>query len=108
MGSDGEDIGGTADAGAVWLLRGSAGGLTAASVRTYNQNTASVPGTAEAADLFGGAVRVIGGVLVATAPGENYGNGFAWVLTRTPVWTFDGAALSAPTAQARFGAALSQ
>ncbi|MHA4818529.1 FG-GAP repeat protein [Streptomyces aculeolatus] len=115
VGSDGEAIGTAYGAGAVWLLRGSAGGLTTTGVQHFNQDTAGVPGTAEAGDLFGSDVRLHDADrdgragLVAGAPGENAGNGLAWVLrarggglTAEGSWTFGGAALGADGANARF------
>ncbi|MGW3985508.1 FG-GAP-like repeat-containing protein [Streptomyces sp. NPDC004830] len=50
----GEDVGTARDAGSVTVLFGSASGLrTATGVKSYTQNTAGVPGTAEAGDRFG-------------------------------------------------------
>ncbi|WBB64324.1 FG-GAP-like repeat-containing protein [Streptomyces sp. WMMC500] len=120
-GAEGEAIGEADDAGAVWLLRGSAGGLTTSGVQHFNQDTAGVPGAAEAGDLFGSDVRLHDADrdgrsgLVAGAPGENAGQGFAWVLpTRGGVltadgsWTFGGASVGANGANARFPETLAE
>ncbi|MEU1570107.1 hypothetical protein ABZ519_02860 [Streptomyces collinus] len=48
-----EDIGTTEDAGAAILMNGSASGVSRTGARTVTQNTAGVPGTAEATDYFG-------------------------------------------------------
>ncbi|GGO84931.1 FG-GAP and VCBS repeat-containing protein [Wenjunlia tyrosinilytica] len=121
IGADGEDIGSVADAGAVWLLRGSAQGLTATGAQSFDQNSADVPGTAEKSDRFGGQVRLIDANrdgkagLIAAAPGENTDDGVAWLfngtasgLTAKGSWTFGGGSLNAPSADARFGATLAE
>ncbi|MGX1562491.1 FG-GAP and VCBS repeat-containing protein [Streptomyces sp. NPDC055506] len=48
-----EDLGTTEDAGAAILMNGSATGVSRTGARTVTQNTAGVPGTAEATDYFG-------------------------------------------------------
>ncbi|MEU1316297.1 FG-GAP repeat protein [Streptomyces tibetensis] len=48
-----EDLGATEDAGAAILMNGSATGVSRTGARTVTQNTAGVPGTAEAIDYFG-------------------------------------------------------
>ncbi|WP_263168568.1 FG-GAP-like repeat-containing protein [Streptomyces sp. SCSIO ZS0520] len=89
-GAPGEAIGTEAGAGAAWLLRGGAQGLldsggTATSV-AWNQDTAGVPGTAEAGDTFGAAVAAgdhnADGVpdLTVGSPGENASLGAALLL----------------------------
>lgn len=111
VGAEGEAIGTRAEAGAVWLLRGGPDGLTSGEVRTFNQDTPGVPGRSEAGDLFGSDVRLIDADgdghagLLAGAPGENYGNGYAWVLrananglTARGSWTFNGESLGADAA----------
>jgi hypothetical protein len=119
IGSPGEDIGSVADAGAVWVLRGSARGLTATGVLDINQNTAGVPGTAEKADKFGGQVSFTDpnrdgyyGLLVG-APGENTDDGVVWVFSagagglKLPgSWTYGGGSVGAPYQNARYGAAM--
>lgn len=116
IGGAGEDIGSVQDAGAVWLLRGSATGLTTTGVQDFNQDSPGVPGSAEKLDRFGGQVRLIDSDsdgkagLVAAAPGENTFDGVVWVLgatadglTATGSWTFGGGSVDAPSADAQFG-----
>ncbi|WP_405651774.1 FG-GAP-like repeat-containing protein [Streptomyces sp. RK9] len=91
-GAPGEAVGSKARAGAAWLLRGGARGLldargTAASV-AWNQDTAGVPGVAEAGDAFGAAVATgdhdadrTPDVTVGS-PGENASLGAAWLLPK--------------------------
>ncbi|MEU6080098.1 FG-GAP repeat protein [Streptomyces sp. NPDC047108] len=119
VGAAGEDIGTFADAGAVWVLRGSQTGLTTAKVKDANQDSAGVPGTAEKGDRFGGQVRLTDpdgdgrSGLLAAAPGENTGDGVVWVLpattggvTATGSWTYGADSLGAAAADAQFGAAI--
>ncbi|MFI8534764.1 FG-GAP repeat protein [Streptomyces aquilus] len=86
VGAPGEDVGTVADAGAVWLLRGSRTGLTGTGSQSFDQNTASIPGTAEAGDAWGAQVRLVDtdgdgrAELVAAAPDENAGDGAVWLL----------------------------
>ncbi|MBB5933866.1 FG-GAP repeat protein [Streptomyces zagrosensis] len=121
IGASGEDIGTVPDAGAVWLLRGSAQGLTATKSVSYDQNSVNVPGDAEKADAFGGQVRLIDPNkdgkfgLLAAAPGENTGDGVVWVLsanagglTSAGSWTYGGGSLNAPSADAAFGATIDE
>jgi FG-GAP repeat len=49
-----EDVGTVQQAGAVSLLQGSTGGLTASGGLVFTQNSPGVPGTAETLDQFGG------------------------------------------------------
>ncbi|MGA4844231.1 FG-GAP repeat protein [Streptomyces sp. G45] len=91
-GAPGEAIGSGAGAGAAWLLRGGAKGLldaegTASSV-AWNQDTAGVPGVAEAGDAFGAAVATgdydgdrVPDVTVGS-PGENASLGAVWLLPK--------------------------
>ncbi len=58
VGSPGEAVGTIKYAGTAVLLRGSASGLTTAKAAGYTQNTAGVPGAAEAGDQFGAAVHL--------------------------------------------------
>ncbi|WP_037624597.1 integrin alpha [Streptomyces aureus] len=121
VGAPGEDVGSVVDAGAVWTLRGAPGGLTASGARSFDQNSAGIPGTAEKSDQWGGQVRLIDADhdgragLLAAAPGENSGNGFVWVIPASSSglvargsWTYDGARLGAPATGARFGAAIDE
>ncbi|MGW0632301.1 FG-GAP repeat protein [Streptomyces sp. NPDC002758] len=115
----GNDIGTATDAGTVWIFRGSATGLTTKGIRTLSQDISSVPGTAEKADQFGSALRLIDANrdrragLVVGAPGEDTNDGGAWVFSGTSSglatsgsWWFNGAKLHAPSPDARFGETL--
>ncbi|MFD8571402.1 esterase [Streptomyces sp. NPDC059639] len=119
VGAPGEDIGTVADAGAVWVLRGSSDGLTATGVRDFNQDSDGVPGAAEKGDKFGGQVSFMDPNadgrfgLLAAAPGENAGDGIVWVFSATSSgvtssgsWTYGPAALNAPAKGAHFGTAI--
>jgi hypothetical protein len=85
----GEDLGTIRNAGAVTLLKGTPTGLTGAGARSFTQNTAAVPGTAETGDLFGSAVALVDTTgdgrsdLVAGALGENDSAGALWALRAT-------------------------
>ena len=59
VGVPNEDIGTTADAGMVVLLRGSSGGLTGTGSQSLDQSSALVPGAAEKDDTFGDAVTML-------------------------------------------------
>ncbi|MEV0239412.1 FG-GAP repeat protein [Streptomyces sp. NPDC050674] len=52
----GEDLGSAKNAGSVTVLFGSASGLKTSGVKSYTQDTAGVPGSAESWDQFGSAV----------------------------------------------------
>ncbi|MFI5664679.1 esterase [Streptomyces sp. NPDC051684] len=119
IGAPGEDIGTVTDAGAVWVMRGSALGLRTSDVRDFNQNSADVPGAAEKGDKFGGQVSFTDPNddgrfgLLAAAPGENTNDGVVWVfsagsggVTAAGSWTYGAGALSAPSLDARFGSAI--
>ena len=53
VGAPFEDLGSTADAGAVSVLPGSSAGLTTVGGQLFTQDTPGVPGTAQELDLFG-------------------------------------------------------
>ncbi|MEU0436178.1 FG-GAP repeat protein [Streptomyces sp. NPDC006290] len=121
IGAPGEDVGSVPDAGAVWTLRGAPGGLTATGARSFDQNSAGIPGAAEASDHWGGQVRLIDADkdglfgLLAAAPGENTGDGIVWVIPASSSgliakgsWTYDGPRLGAPVSHGRFGAAIDE
>ncbi|WP_392871227.1 FG-GAP repeat protein [Streptomyces sp. LN499] len=121
IGAPGEDIGSVSNAGAVWTLRGAPGGLTASGARSFDQNHPDIPGGAEASDAWGGQVRLVDANsdglfgLLAAAPGENTDDGFVWVIPASSsglvakgTWTYDGARLGAPVADAQFGAAIDE
>ncbi|MEO3973448.1 FG-GAP-like repeat-containing protein [Streptomyces sp. CAU 1734] len=86
VGVPGEDHGGRKDAGAVVVLRGARGGLTGTGAAVLSQSTPGVPGTAEKADVFGGAVALVDfnrdgrADLFAGAMGENGSEGAVWAL----------------------------
>ncbi|MEV0174536.1 FG-GAP repeat protein [Streptomyces sp. NPDC050803] len=119
IGAPGNDMGTVLDAGTVWVMRGSATGLTNDGIRTLSQSPRAVPGTPEQADQFGGALRLIDAdrdlrtSLIASAPGEDSHDGRLWVFPATSgglstnrSWSFNGGTLHAPTADARFGETL--
>ncbi|WP_328399052.1 FG-GAP repeat protein [Streptomyces sp. NBC_00390] len=121
IGAAGEDIGTVADAGAVWVLRGAAGGLTATGAKSWDQNSAQVPGAAEKGDRWGGQVRLTDPNrdgrfgLLASAPGENTSDGVVWVLsagsggvTASGSWTYGGGSLGAPSLDAAYGASIDE
>ncbi|MFF4712711.1 FG-GAP repeat protein [Streptomyces eurythermus] len=121
VGAPGEDVGAAADAGAVWLLRGSRTGLTGVRARSFDQNTAHIPGTAEADDAWGAQVRLADtdgdgrAELLAAAPGENAGDGAVWLLPASGTgplaegsWSYGAAGLGAPARAARFGAVIDE
>jgi FG-GAP repeat protein len=72
-----EDLGSVGDAGAVNVIYGGAGGLSATGNQLWDQDSASIVGTAQAADKFGYALAAGnfnggGGTdLAAGVPGEN-------------------------------------
>jgi hypothetical protein len=59
VGAPGEDVGTKKSAGAVTILYGSASGLTGKGAKTFTQDTAGIPGTAESWDEFGQSVRLV-------------------------------------------------
>ncbi|MFJ8195625.1 FG-GAP-like repeat-containing protein [Streptomyces sp. NPDC096152] len=115
-GVPGEDFDGVTDAGAVVVLRGSAGGPAGNGAKVFSQNTAGVPGTAEGADTFGGALHLLDADhdgradLAVGAPGENANAGSVWVfrststgVTPTGSLTFGAGTLGTVAAGARLG-----
>ncbi|MDQ0793139.1 FG-GAP repeat protein [Streptomyces sp. B1I3] len=121
VGVPGEDIGSVADAGGVRVLRGSAAGLTAARARSFDQDSAGIPGTAEKGDRWGAQVRLADtdadgrAELLAAAPGENTSDGVVWVLpaattgtVSTGSWSYGGGSLGASGADARYGEAIDE
>ncbi|MET9888871.1 FG-GAP-like repeat-containing protein [Streptomyces sp. NPDC006465] len=77
IGAPGATVGGKAKAGAVSVVYGSASGPKSSTYRLITQNTAGVPGTAEADDAFGTAVASADlntdgyADLIVGAPGED-------------------------------------
>lgn len=121
IGAPGEDIGTVADAGAVWVLRGGEYGMTATGAKSFDQDSADIPGVPEKGDKWGAQVRLTDPNrdgrfgLLAAAPGENAGDGTVWVLsagtggiTAAGAWTYDAQALGAPGKGAAFGAAVDE
>ncbi|MGY0064899.1 FG-GAP-like repeat-containing protein [Streptomyces sp. LZ34] len=114
-----EDLDGGKDAGSTVQLYGAAGGLSGTGAQAFTQDTAGVPGAAEADDHFGAAVRLQDtdgdgkADLAAGAPDEDgtySSSGAAWVLrggtgglTTTGVVSFGPNALGAPEAGAELG-----
>lgn len=105
----------------MWVLRGASGGLTATGAKSWDQDSADVPGVPEKGDKWGGQVRLTDPNkdgrfgLLASAPGENAGDGFVWVLsagaggiTATGSWTYGAETLGAPYLGAAFGAAIDE
>ena len=120
VGVPGEAIEDKAKAGAVVLLKGSAEGLTGAGAQAFSQDTAGVPGVAEAGDFMGAGVRLLDvnndgmADLTASAPGENGYDGAAWSFrgTSSGVSTSDGISfapgdIGADPTEATFGAVFS-
>ncbi|GGS08703.1 hypothetical protein GCM10010252_54810 [Streptomyces aureoverticillatus] len=121
VGAPGEDIGAVADAGGAWVLRGAAAGLTATGAKSWDQNSVDIPGAAEKGDKWGAQVRLTDPNsdgrfgLLASAPGENTGDGVVWVLsagaggvTAAGSWTYGAGSLGAPAQDAAFGAAIDE
>jgi hypothetical protein len=86
IGAPTEDVGTVADAGAAFVLLGSATGLAGAGSQAITQNTAGVPGGAEKGDKLGTQVTLLDdnkdgkADLTAGAPAENGGDGMiSWL-----------------------------
>ncbi len=86
VGAPTEDVGTVADAGATFLVYGSATGLTGTGSQAITQNTAGVPGGAETGDKLGTQVTLLDtnrdgfADLTAGAPAENSGDGMiSWL-----------------------------
>lgn len=112
-----EAIESKAAAGAVVLLKGGSGGIGGTGAQAFHQDTAGIPGVAEAGDRFGGAVRLLDvgqgarADLAVGAPQEN-GTGAVWSLpgtsggaTATGSTAFNPVDLGTPAEDARFGSA---
>ncbi|MBT2677228.1 FG-GAP repeat protein [Streptomyces sp. ISL-14] len=80
IGAPGATVGGQAKAGAVSVVHGSSGGLKTSTRTLITQNTAGVPGAAEAEDAFGSAV----------ASADLDTDGYADLLIGTPGEDVDG------------------
>lgn len=116
VGAEQETIGSAKHAGTVTILRGSSSGLTGTGAKSFSQNTTSVPGTAESYDHFGSAAHLTDvdnngrTELVASASGENTGDGAVWLfksttsgITATGSKSFSGTTLGGPAGDAYFG-----
>lgn len=114
-----EDVGDITNTGSVALVPGSAAGVTGAGTQVFHQNTAGVPGAAEAEDKFGTTTALVDldgnghPDLAVGAPAENSDNGAVWVLpgtttglTTTSALAFGPGDVSAPATDAMFGAFL--
>lgn len=119
LGIEGEDVGSVTDAGSVALLHGSAAGLTGAGAQVFHQNTAGVPGVAEANDQFGATTALLDvdgdghRDLAAASTAENASNGAVWLLrgtasglTTKSALAFGPKDLAAPYTNALFGSFL--
>ncbi|POX41305.1 esterase [Streptomyces sp. Ru73] len=108
------------DAGSTVLLKGGKGGLTGTGAQSFHQDTAGVPGVAEAGDRFGEAVSLLDtdgdgkADLAAGAPGEDgttpKNTGAVWALrgattglTTKGVVSYGPGALGGPEAGAALG-----
>ncbi|MGW2722738.1 integrin alpha [Streptomyces sp. NPDC001492] len=118
-GLPGEDFNGLTDAGTVLVLRGSANGLTTTGIKSFTQNTAGVPGTAEKLDRFGSETALVDANgdkkdgLVVGDPAENANNGTAWVfspgssgITAGGSFSFGPSTMGLPATGALFAASL--
>ncbi|WP_367044621.1 FG-GAP-like repeat-containing protein [Streptomyces sp. Je 1-332] len=89
VGANGEQLGDLDNAGDVTVFRGTASGVSQSGVVRISQDTAGVPGAAEAGDLFGARVRIADydkngkGDLAVTASFENNRSGGLWTLPGT-------------------------
>ncbi|MGW0584228.1 FG-GAP repeat protein, partial [Streptomyces sp. NPDC002920] len=121
VGAPGEDIGTVPDAGAVWVIRGQQRGWTPTGVRSFDQNSANVPGSAEAGAAFGAQVRLVDtdrdgrAELLAAAPGENTDDGVAIAfpatasgVTASGSWLYGGGTFGVSGTDALFGAAIDE
>lgn len=119
IGAPSEATGSKRATGTVTVLRGSAKGLTGTGSKSFTQDTASVPGAAEAEDQFGGSVELTDSNkdgradLVAGASAENEGAGSVWLfksgtsgVTATGSTSFGAASVGGPSGLSYFGEVL--
>ncbi|MFJ9638569.1 FG-GAP and VCBS repeat-containing protein [Streptomyces sp. NPDC101178] len=119
VGVPGKDVSGRIDAGSVVVLRGSAKGLNGTGAKSFTQNTAGVPGSAEARDQFGASVRLTDSnkdrraELIVGAFAENNGEGGVWLfktgkggITATGATTFGAGSVGGPKGLSYFGEVL--
>ncbi|MBA0052763.1 esterase [Streptomyces sp. AJS327] len=116
VGSPGENVRGADGAGTTVLLRGGCSGVTGKDSEALDQSTPDVPGALEAEDRFGTTVRLLDmdgdgkQDMAVGSPGENDGDGAAWVVPGTAdglsgpgTTSFGPGDLNAPPAKARLG-----
>jgi hypothetical protein len=116
VGVENKAIGSAKKAGTVVVLRGSSAGLTGPGAKSFSQNTAGVPGTAESLDFFGSAVQLTDvnadgrAELVASARNEDTSDGAVWTFKSTTAGvtaggskTFGSTTLGGPSGNAYFG-----
>ncbi|MFF9779609.1 FG-GAP-like repeat-containing protein [Streptomyces sp. NPDC013978] len=114
-----EDVDSIVNTGSVALVPGTASGVTGAGTKVFHQNTAGIPGVAEADDKFGTTTALLDlngnghRDLVVGAPAENSDNGAVWVLpgtttgpTTTAALAFGPGDVAGPATDAMFGATL--
>ncbi|MER5252472.1 MULTISPECIES: FG-GAP-like repeat-containing protein [unclassified Streptomyces] len=119
LGVVGEDVKAVGDAGAVVLVHGSANGVTGSGAQAFHQDTAGVPGVAEADDQFGQAAALLDVTgdghrdLAVSSARENAQAGALWSLrgTSTGLTATDSVAfgpkdVGAPDVAAIFGTTL--
>lgn len=119
IGVVGEDVKTVGDAGAVVLVHGSANGATGTGSQAFHQDTAGIPGVAEANDQFGAASALLDVTgdghrdLAVSSVRENAQAGAIWSLrgTSTGLTATDSVAfgpkdVGAPDAAALFGSTL--
>lgn len=116
VGVPGEDIGSKDKAGSTVLLQGSQKGLSTSGAQAFSQDTAGVPGVAEAKDEFGTNTRLLDfnkdnrADLAVSAAGENDFSGAVWAfpgssegLSTGKGTSFGPSDLGAPAQGATFG-----
>lgn len=116
IGAPAEATGSKRATGTVTVLRGSAKGLTGTGSKSFTQDTAGVPGAAEANDQFGSSVELTDSnndgraELIAGAFAENGGAGSVWLfksgtsgVTATGSTSFGAASVGGPSGLSYFG-----
>ncbi|MEV1019975.1 FG-GAP-like repeat-containing protein [Streptomyces sp. NPDC050264] len=116
LGISGEDFGGKTDAGSFALLQGTADGVTGTGSQVFNQNSADVPGVAEAGDQFGAGCQLLDvngdghRDLAVSSTEENAQEGAVWSfpgtatgVTATGSIAFNPTDLAAPATKALLG-----
>ncbi|MBC6459516.1 FG-GAP-like repeat-containing protein [Actinomadura sp. HBU206391] len=119
IGAPGEDVGTVSNAGAVTVLYGASHGLAFEGSQMLGQDSAEMPGSAEAGDRFGQAASLadVNGDgkadLIAGSPGENTDEGAIWIvrgsstgLTTAGVLAFNSGTLGVSGRRAQLGGVL--